>query len=378
MAKPNFADLINTNFANATPTVQTTVIKNQSIRTKYTYTDGHIERTHIIPNPLNARYSKPTKKIEDIKNSILANGLLHNLVIVKNSATDFNTYRLISGELRWSAISKMTEEEYREIFPDGIPCKIMPVTLTQEDELALLIEANFNTRELSVYERLQDIKDLKNIYNQKKETGEIKNVNQAIAETLGITERQIAKYLASSKLIPELLELLKNGDLNMNEAATYGVLSEESQKEILKRIEDKREVEAEYVAELRERDRLRSSNEEDIKKYQSEIEKKDKMIAFLENQLKQVEDDSVKEKYETLIQAEKEKKEEAKKKVKEASGSTEKEAKNIVLRKKLEKNVASIEKQVDNIIKEQDIIKLEPDMMAKLYEILDKLQSIME
>ena len=67
------------------------------------------------------------------------------------------------------------------------------------------------------------------------------NVNEAIAEDMGITERQVMKYKAISNLIPELKEIFDKNGMSVNDGASYASLSEEDQRQLLELIEEGQE-----------------------------------------------------------------------------------------------------------------------------------------
>ena len=109
------------------------------------------------------------------KESIIINGLRHNLSVLYNSDND--TYRLVSGERRYHAISSMTDKEYNQLFPAGIPCKIEKSEITEIDEEIMLISANHDVRESSMEVKRWEVSRLKELYEAKKVKGEIKNIN---------------------------------------------------------------------------------------------------------------------------------------------------------------------------------------------------------
>ncbi len=168
--------------------------------------------------------------IEALKESIIINGLRHNLSVLYNSDND--TYRLVSGERRYRAISSMTDKEYNQLFPAGIPCKIEKSEITEIDEEIMLISANHDVRESSMEVKDGKSADLRN-YTKQKVKGEIKNINAEIAKQLNISERQARKYTTAEKLIPELSELLNNNGIDLNQADKFGKLDEDAQKSIL-------------------------------------------------------------------------------------------------------------------------------------------------
>lgn len=120
--------------------------KLREIQAKTQYNFKYIPKDKIIPNPKNEQYSQDG--IEALKESILVNGLRHNLSVLYDAETDL--YRLISGERRYHAICQMTDKEYRNNFPAGIPCKIEKSDISAIDEEIMLISANHDVRESSM------------------------------------------------------------------------------------------------------------------------------------------------------------------------------------------------------------------------------------
>lgn len=86
--------------------------KLREIQAKTQYNFKYIPKDKIIPNPKNEQYTQDG--IEALKESILVNGLRHNLSVLYDAETD--QYRLISGERRYHAICQMTDKEYRDNF----------------------------------------------------------------------------------------------------------------------------------------------------------------------------------------------------------------------------------------------------------------------
>ena len=72
-----------------------------------------LEHKKIYPNPLNKRYVAhlTDNDFNILKASIMEMGLMHNLVVLEDGK---GGYRLLSGEKRWTAIGKMTEEEMKK------------------------------------------------------------------------------------------------------------------------------------------------------------------------------------------------------------------------------------------------------------------------
>ena len=203
--------------------------KLKEIQAKTQYNFQYIPKEKIVSNPKNEMYSQDG--IDALKESILINGLRHNLSVLFDA--DKNVYRLVSGERRYRAISKMTDKEYNALFPSGIPCKVEKSNINEIDEEIMLISANHDVRESSMEVKRWEVSRLKELYEAKKLKGEIKNINAEIAKQLNISERQARKYTTAEKLIPELSELLNANGIDLNQADKFGKLDEDAQKSIL-------------------------------------------------------------------------------------------------------------------------------------------------
>ena len=88
----------------------------------------------------------------------------------------------------------MNDKEYNLHFPAGIPCKVEKSDISDIDEEIMLISANHDVRESSMEVKRWEVSRLKELYEAKKLTGEIKNINAEIAKQLNISERQARKY----------------------------------------------------------------------------------------------------------------------------------------------------------------------------------------
>lgn len=92
--------------------------------------------------------------VDELAEDIKMNGLNHNLVVRK---LENGTYELISGERRYTALSKLVQDG-NEIFA-LVPCKV--IEANDIDSEIILIQANAQTRELTDLEKLEQVKRLK-------------------------------------------------------------------------------------------------------------------------------------------------------------------------------------------------------------------------
>lgn len=266
--------------------------KLREIQAKSLYNFKYIPKDKIISNPKNEMYSQDG--IEALKESILINGLRHNLSVIYDS--DKDNYRLVSGERRYHAISMMTEKEYNSLFPAGIPCKIEKSDITEIDEEIMLISANHDVREASMEVKRWEVGRLKELYEAKKLKGEIKNINAEIAKQLNISERQARKYTTAEKLIPELSELLNSNGIDLNQADKFGKLDEDAQRSILTVLQNNGNIDN---AEFQSIKKLSEERAKEAKKYREElelankeIEEKNKILEVLEGKIEAINNSS--------------------------------------------------------------------------------------
>ena len=184
--------------------------------------------------------------IDTLSEDILLNGLNHNLVV---SRVEDGLYKLISGERRYTALKKLVksgESKFRVI-----PCKIS--NLNDVDSEIVLIQANAQSRELSEAEKLKQVQRLTELYTIKKKNGEkVGKIREAISKDTGLSTTQVGRYSVINKsLIPELKQLLNEGDLSIANASEFATLSEENQKIILSIINNKVNISKSEANELK-------------------------------------------------------------------------------------------------------------------------------
>ena len=214
--------------------------------------------------------------IDDLAEDIKINGLNHNLVV---RPTENGTYELISGERRYTALSKLVNEGNKQFA--SVPCKI--VELNDLDAEIVLIQANAQTRELSEAEKLKQVQRLSELYKAKKANGEkVGKIREVIANDLKLSPTQVGRYeRINNNLIPELKELLEQGNLSTSNASEFSSLSEESQKGILEILTKNISLSKEEAISLKqELKRVELQKEEEIKtknsliRYNSELKTK--------------------------------------------------------------------------------------------------------
>ena len=205
--------------------------------------------------------------VDELAEDIKMNGLNHNLVVRK---LDNGKYELISGERRYTALTQLVEQG-NEIFA-LVPCKV--IEANDIDSEIILIQANAQTRELTEIEKLEQVKRLTELYRTKKKNGEKVpgKIREIIANDLKLSPTQVGRYERINKnLIPELKEILENGNLTIANASEFSSLSEDNQKVILEIINNKVEISKEEATELKVKlKKLEQEKADELKKLENE------------------------------------------------------------------------------------------------------------
>ena len=205
--------------------------------------------------------------VDELAEDIKMNGLNHNLVVRK---LDNGKYELISGERRYTALTQLVEQG-NEIFA-LVPCKV--IEANDIDSEIILIQANAQTRELTEIEKLEQVKRLTELYKTKKKNGEKVpgKIREIIANDLKLSPTQVGRYERINKnLIPELKEILENGNLTIANASEFSSLSEANQKVILEIINNKVEISKEEATELKVKlKKLEQEKADELKRLENE------------------------------------------------------------------------------------------------------------
>jgi chromosome partitioning protein, parB family len=372
-------------------------LKEMQAKTEYNF--QYIPKEKIISNPKNEKYSQDG--IDALMESILINGLRHNLSVIYDADND--NYRLVSGERRYHAICKMTDKEYNTLFPIGIPCKIEKSNISEIDEEIMLISANHDVRETSMEVKRWEVSRLKELYEAKKLKGEIKNINAEIAKQLNISERQARKYTTAEKLIPELSELLNANGIDLNQADKFGRLDEDAQKSILEILKKNGNIDN---AEYQSIKKISEERSEEAKKYKKELEEaanqikvQEETVKHLEERIQQLEknplptktkedlEDEIKYITEAKNKAEREKakletniekmKQQQKEKEQRQTQISDAELKRINSIAKAEQALAMLETNFDILKNNKNVIKTDYDVKVRLEILKNRMDDLL-
>lgn len=169
-----------------------------------------------------------SKKYEDVKNSIILNGL-HEPIIVRKIANE-DKYEIIAGHNRTKI--------FKELGREKIPALI--VDCDDDKARLIMVETNIMKRdEITPMERARAYKIQKDIYSKKK-YGENENVViKTILEESNTSNSTFYRYLALNNLIPQFQDLVEN-KFNIRNAEQISFLKKEEQENLYNLLNDKK------------------------------------------------------------------------------------------------------------------------------------------
>lgn len=146
-----------------------------------------IPLAQIHSNPRN--FYPRVENLEDLEESIQANGLLEPLTVVPDES---GGYRLISGHNRFAALRRIHSAKYE----DGVPCLVLPA-MDEHVELAAIIEAN-RQRVKTQALLAEEAEKLTQAYMARKRAGENLpgRIRDRVAEAMQISKTKLANLNA--------------------------------------------------------------------------------------------------------------------------------------------------------------------------------------
>lgn len=216
------------------------------------------------------------ENIEELANSLLKNGLEHNLT--GHYDDDRDLYILESGERRIRAldllnskfgsvtrINELPESEQENfvlfrsnilpLLTEGIPFKVNSFSKEHNDENGNRLDeirselrkyaTNLDVRQFTPKERSEYISKVKKLLEEEASLlGKNKVTKDEIADAIGISRRQLHKYELLDSLIPRFKELFENRKLRIEAVSTLSGLTEEEQQAICNRIDSEDDAQA--------------------------------------------------------------------------------------------------------------------------------------
>jgi ParB family chromosome partitioning protein len=152
----------------------------------------------IDKNPFQTRYISDNDKLEELANSIKANGVVQPIV-VRPSEDEGGRYTLILGERRLHASKKAGK--------DTIPAMVRRVSLQQAAEMTIV--ENLQRDDLSALEQAEAFRIL---------SKEFQLTQAQIGERVGISRESVSNYMRLLKLPREVMQLLGEKKISFSEA----------------------------------------------------------------------------------------------------------------------------------------------------------------
>jgi ParB family chromosome partitioning protein len=164
-----------------------------------------IEVKKLEHSPHNARRTASAKAIDELKASILAHGLMQNLVVTEGEG---GGYRVIAGGQRLTALRQLQEEGR---LPEGhaVPCQIVSDDHAAELSLAenTVRQAMHPADEFEAFARLID-------------DGQ---TTVQVADRFGVSTRHVEQRLKLGKLAPALLAEYREGNLTLDVLMAFAI-----------------------------------------------------------------------------------------------------------------------------------------------------------
>ena len=215
-----------------------------------------IGRIHSFPN-------HPFKVLDDDKmetlvDSIRENGIL-NPVIVRPDQT--GNYEMISGHRRLHAAGIVGLKKIPAIVKE----------MTDDEATIVMVDANVQREEILPSERAWSLKmKMDALSRQGKRTdltsghGVPKLTEDVLGEEIGISGRQVKRYIRLTELIPELLELIDSKKLQFVLGVDISYFDEQVQKWVYEYIKDNGFLKPAQVAALKEQPNLANTTQYNV------------------------------------------------------------------------------------------------------------------
>lgn len=198
--------------------------------------------------------------VEDLKDSIEMLGVQQNLIVKKVKGTD--SYKVLAGHRRLIACTQLVQEGKGQF--EYVPCHIAEVDETLEQ--ILLIHTNSTTRELSSFEKMEQLSRLKVLLKEYKKTHDLPGrVRDLLAETLNVSPTQIQRLEQVDKnLTPEFKEELKTEGISFSAAAELAKLSVDTQQAVYKEHLDRGNTSMQDAKEAQKKEKTQQTEPEEV------------------------------------------------------------------------------------------------------------------
>ena len=155
----------------------------------------YIPLSELKPNPRNFYPAPDFDALNELAQSIIANGLLEPLTVTPGAGGV--GYRIISGHSRWRALSVPYMHTHRPDLVAAVPCVVLP-PMSEERELCAVIEAN-RQRVKNAATLAAEAEKLTEAYVKRKQAGEELpgRIRDRVADALKVSASKLAMAQAT-------------------------------------------------------------------------------------------------------------------------------------------------------------------------------------
>ena len=170
------------------------------------YTSNYLPPEKLVPIPFN-REVYNVDDFDFLVSTIKRYGLLDPIIV--RETKDYQAYDIVSGERRYHAfLQAISEGDGRPDLKQGIPCRILPASISDAETRFLLLIANATSRKMDIASKMQEFHALVEVFKELEQANV--DVGYGIKEIAlsqyDISERQYQRYMSIETAIDELRE----------------------------------------------------------------------------------------------------------------------------------------------------------------------------
>lgn len=174
------------------------------------------------------------EKMEELVDSIKLNGILTPVIVRPD---DEGTYEMISGHRRLHAAKRAGLQKIPAIVKE----------MTNDDAILAMVDSNLQREEILPSEKAFAYKMRLDAMNRQGKRTDLtyspvgnkseRTTSHELSEQVGDSKSQIFRYIRLTELIPELLDMVDEGQIAMRPAVEISYLPKELQEELLENME---------------------------------------------------------------------------------------------------------------------------------------------
>lgn len=170
-----------------------------------------IKLSEIAPSALNPRKTFDESELKELAQSIEANGLIQPVTLRKYTGEDGKKYEIVCGERRFRAVSLLGKDTIQAVVKE----------LDDKQAFACMVIENLQRKDIDPMEEAQALKHLFN-----KGAVSVKE----IAKMLGKSQSFVVNRIQLNNILPEFVQLMRDGLLNLVHLQVISNLRKDQQK----------------------------------------------------------------------------------------------------------------------------------------------------